>query len=277
MMYEDLYMPLPDPDRYLERTGIRQRKQPDLEWLNEILWAHQTTVPFENIMIYDERQPVSLGIPALYDKIVIRRRGGYCFELNGLLARALSDLGYEVQTCAVKIVRGKSGHVPVMHEGILVFLDGELYYCDVGNGGHQPACACLVRPDAETDCRGDIFRVTVHDQYWRQLSRLTAEGTALPQVRFCLLPMDPVDFLFLNEHTSLHPDSIFTRQHYLQRRLPEGSVHILDRTFTLRQKSDGKAAGIIEEVWEIGSAEELRDLVVRHFLPDLPEEVALRL
>ena len=104
-MYEDLYMPLPDPDRYLERTGIRQRKQPDLEWLNEILWAHQTTVPFENIMIYDERQPVSLGIPALYDKIVIRRRGGYCFELNGLLARALSDLGYEVQTCAVKIVR----------------------------------------------------------------------------------------------------------------------------------------------------------------------------
>jgi hypothetical protein len=130
-------------------------------------------------------------------------------------------------------------------------------------------------------------------------------------VRFTLAPQEPVDFLFLNEHTSTNPESVFLKQHYLQRHFPWGSAHIMNRTLTLRRNraaeigrvtaaagqavqgageeagksivtggaagTAGQAPVVLEESREIISVKELRELVVRYFLPDLPEDVPLRL
>ena len=98
-MYEEYYAAVPDIDAYLARIGIHERKEPTLSWLNEILWEHQLHVPFENISEYDEKAEVPLGISRLYEKIVLHRRGGYCFELNGLLLKVLQELGYAATAC----------------------------------------------------------------------------------------------------------------------------------------------------------------------------------
>jgi N-hydroxyarylamine O-acetyltransferase len=92
-MFEELYAPLPDAEQYLQRIRYNGPVRDDRETLDALVRAHLTSVPFEDIDIYDLRLPIALGIPALFDKIVTRHRGGYCFELNGLFMSLLTRLG----------------------------------------------------------------------------------------------------------------------------------------------------------------------------------------
>ena len=78
-MYEALYAPIPDAEAYARRIGAPWPITPDLPTLDQILYAHQRNVPFENLESYAKGIVPSLEIPALFDKLVTRRRGGYCF------------------------------------------------------------------------------------------------------------------------------------------------------------------------------------------------------
>jgi N-hydroxyarylamine O-acetyltransferase len=80
---------------YLERIGYAGDVEPTLGVLAELQRAHMLTVPFENLDIALGRRLV-LDRRANYAKIVERRRGGWCFELNGLFAWLLEQLGYRV-------------------------------------------------------------------------------------------------------------------------------------------------------------------------------------
>ena len=74
-----------DPDAYLARIGAERPAAPTAEALRGLQVAHVLRVPFEILDIVIGR-PISLELPAMYDKIVVRRRGGFCYELNGLFA-----------------------------------------------------------------------------------------------------------------------------------------------------------------------------------------------
>ena len=77
-MFENYNCPIPSVDTYLERIGApAPTAGPSLEYLDELIRLHQCSVPFENLDIYDYHRPIRLEIPALYEKIVLRRRGGY--------------------------------------------------------------------------------------------------------------------------------------------------------------------------------------------------------
>ena len=81
-----------DVPAYLERIGYRGSLDVSLETLRGLHLAHLYTVPFENLDILRHR-PIALGGVELFDKIVARRRGGFCYELNGLFCRALARAG----------------------------------------------------------------------------------------------------------------------------------------------------------------------------------------
>lgn len=126
-------------DAYLSRIGIAPEtvEQPDLETLERLQRAHVTTVPFENLSIVgdphgDRDGPgVSLSLPSLYNKIVERKRGGYCFELNGLFHNVLIALGYDVDRCAARVTSAL--RTPANHHVNLVHLK-QSYVVDVGTG-----------------------------------------------------------------------------------------------------------------------------------------------
>src|SRR3990170_5136321 len=84
-----------DPNLYLARIGAVRPLAPSAEALSSLQVAHVLHVPFEILDIVIRRS-ISLELPAIYDKIVTRRRGGFCYELNGLFAWLLDDLGFEV-------------------------------------------------------------------------------------------------------------------------------------------------------------------------------------
>ncbi|MFB6074248.1 MAG: arylamine N-acetyltransferase [Haloarculaceae archaeon] len=129
-------------DRYLGRIGVDPDAvgSPDRETLARLQGAHVRSVPFETLAItgdpYSDRggEGVSLALPTLYEKIVANRRGGFCFELNGLFGWLLSELDYDVQRAAAQVL-GDDGDpgVPANHLVSLVTIE-DRYVVDVGLG-----------------------------------------------------------------------------------------------------------------------------------------------
>ena len=127
-MYESMNQSIPDIGEYLSRIGLSAVPSPTLDGLNDLIWAHQTHVPFEDLNTSWLRLPVSLEIPALYDKVVRRRRGGYCYELNALFTRLLLDLGFDARSVFCRVVRGRDFLPPCAHRAVVEALEGQLHF-----------------------------------------------------------------------------------------------------------------------------------------------------
>ncbi len=95
-------------DAYLERIGYHGPRQPTLETLSALHRAHMLAVPFENLDIHLGRRLV-LDSDANFEKIVVRRWGGWCYELNGLFGLLLERLGFEVTLLGARVVGERVG------------------------------------------------------------------------------------------------------------------------------------------------------------------------
>ena len=121
-------------DAYLERIGLDRPRKPSLRALAAIHRSHLAVVPFENLDIHLGR-PVRLDREATFDKLVRRRRGGFCFEQNGVLAHALEALGFEVRRLRGAVNRDRSGDQEWFnHMPLLVRLEQGDFLADVGLG-----------------------------------------------------------------------------------------------------------------------------------------------
>ncbi|GAA3454473.1 arylamine N-acetyltransferase family protein [Dactylosporangium matsuzakiense] len=145
-------------DDYLARIGITERPStPDIATLRRIQRAHLGTVPFENLSIH-LGEPVGLGDDELLDKIVNRRRGGFCYEVNGALALLLRDLGYTVTLHSARTWNGTVFGFPFDHMVLRVELEHP-WLVDVGFGkfAHHPLRLDTAGPQADP---GGVYTVT---------------------------------------------------------------------------------------------------------------------
>lgn len=127
-------------DAYLERLAYRGSRQPDLATLAALQWAHLRQIPFENLSIHSG-EAIVLDEVQLFRKIVERRRGGFCYELNGLFAALLRELGYRVSLLAARVAGDDGAYGPEFdHLCLAVLLDGSTYLVDVGFGD------CFLQP-----------------------------------------------------------------------------------------------------------------------------------
>ena len=259
-MFEKYYLPIPDADEYLRRIGITEKKAPSLDFLNELIYAHQTHVPFENVSQCVTNEEVRLEIDYLFNKIVESNRGGYCFELNCLFQALLSDLGFNAYPIFAKVVQGRelTSRTPILHRGTAVRLDNEYYYCDVGFGGAMPAGALLIDENTPHEIKGDSYKVIRFDEKWYTIYHMDKEGTWNHMLMFSLEPQENVYFMPLSAYGSLSKDCPFSHILMVNMRTPTGSCSINDRTFTLRKN------GSAERV-EIKSEDELKEILRKHF------------
>ena len=121
--------------------------------------AHQLAVPFENLSIHLS-EPISLAEPDLVDKIVRRRRGGFCYELNGLFALLLEALGAQVSRVAARVFGDGGLGPPFDHLALVVHAaDGSgPWLADVGFGSHS-AYPLLLDSRADQDDPAGVFRL----------------------------------------------------------------------------------------------------------------------
>ena len=125
-------------NEYSERIGIIRPAAADADLLRLMHRAHQMTVPFENLSIH-LGEPISLAEDDLISKIVTRRRGGFCYELNGAFALLLEALGFEVTRAAARVYGGGGLGPPFDHLALVVRpADGSgPWLADVGFGSHS--------------------------------------------------------------------------------------------------------------------------------------------
>ena len=144
---------------YLNRIGVTDPVACDAAGLRTLHRAHQMTVPFENLSIH-LGEPISLDEPDLIDKIVHRRRGGFCYELNGIFALLLEALGAQVSRVAAGVYGQDGLSPPFDHLALIVRpADGSgPWLADVGFGNHSDYPLLLEARDDQDD-PGGRFRL----------------------------------------------------------------------------------------------------------------------
>lgn len=141
--------------------------------LGDLVRAQSLSIAFENLDVLAGR-PVQLEPEAIFDKILLRGRGGYCFELNGLLACALESAGFQCRSALARVTFGRDTPGPASHQVIIVGCEGGEWLVDVGFGGPG-----LIEPipfvAGRTFVQGRTsFRLETHAEGGVQLERLVA-------------------------------------------------------------------------------------------------------
>jgi N-hydroxyarylamine O-acetyltransferase len=215
--------PLVDPldegslQSYLARIGhaARPASAPELQALH---LAHATHVPFENLDIL-RGVPLRLDTAGLLDKLVTRRRGGYCFEQNFLFAAVLRKLGYEVVPLAARVRYRAHGVLPKTHMLLLVrFAEGD-WIADVGFGGEGLLLPVPLHEREECRQHAWTYRLVREEAAWLLQSRRDADWTDL--YVFTLEPQHPADYEMAHHYMSTHPNSRFTQTLTVQLMSPE--------------------------------------------------------
>jgi N-hydroxyarylamine O-acetyltransferase len=196
--------PIVSLDAYLLRIGLVSRPRPGLA---EVHRAHATTIPFENFDSFSG-SPVSLEPTHLEDKIVTRRRGGYCFEHNLLLASALEALGMQVEPMLARVRLGPEGSPrPLGHLLLRVSDSAGTWLADVGFGGGGLLDPVPFELGTETDEDGWIYRLVEDGPEW--VLQVRQDGGWTDMYGFVPEPAQRVDIEVNNWYTSTHPESSF--------------------------------------------------------------------
>jgi len=213
-----------DVTAYLERIGYRGPVNASVESLHGLHLAHLQAVPFENLDIIWGR-PIGLGGTELFDKIVTRRRGGFCYELNGLFGALLRRLGFRVTMLSAEVARAADGFSPEFdHLALLVALD-EPWLVDVGFGDGFRLPLHLSE-DVQMDQDGRTYRFATDGEY-RILLRRDPDDWR-PQFRFTPQPHALEDFAVRCRFHQSSPESHFTRGRLCTLATPEGRITLSD-------------------------------------------------
>lgn len=249
-------------DGYLERIGYAGPREPTLPTLVALHRAHLRSIPYENLDIHLGR-PLRLDPGRFFEKLVEERRGGWCYEMNGLFAWALGRLGFRVDLLAGAVDRARSGdRATGNHLVLLVHLD-EPWVADVGFGDGFLEPLPL---RAGEYWQGFLdFRLEREGDRW--VVRNHRYGAA---AGYDFTPV-PIELPALAERCAelqTSPESGFVRKTVCQRHTPEGIVTL--RGAVLRRVTEaGPSERVIEGAAEFDAA--LRE----HFDLRLPEAPAL--
>jgi N-hydroxyarylamine O-acetyltransferase len=186
-------------------------------------------VPFENFDIHLGRQ-INLSAESIYDKIVSRRRGGFCYECNILFFNLLNELGFQAEYLSARMVKGSTVGPEYDHMVILVNLEHD-YLVDVGNG---QSCREPLRIDGTNTAisEGYTYRVGTygkgHALYYQQ-----SDAAWMPRFLFTLTPRNRAEFSGMCHYHQTSPESVFTQRRLVTIATTEGRVTLTDMRLTI--------------------------------------------
>jgi len=205
---------------YLARIGYEGDAPLCRETLDRLQTLHYETVPYENLDIL-LRKPISFAIDGLYDKIVTRRRGGYCFELNGLYGWLLENLGFSVKDYMARFLLHEPEIPMRRHRVLVVSLDGRRYLCDVGVGLEVPRKTILLEEGVLQNDGFTTYKIEKDPALgwvlWEEY-----RGEWIRYYSFTEEPQLPIDYVMPSFYCERHPDSIFNKEPMVAIMTPTG-------------------------------------------------------
>ena len=235
-----------DLTAYFDRIDYRGNAEPNLDVLQDLVTAHTRTIPFENL------DPL-MGVPvddlspeALTDKLVHRRRGGYCYEHNGLMGHVLEAVGFGVRRFAARVVWTVQPGAPVpsqTHTLLAVTLPEapQLLLVDVGFGGQTPTSPLRLETGS--------VQQTTHEPYRLRERRGGLALEALirdewqPLYEFSTRTAPPIDLKVGSWYASTHPSSHFVTNLMASLVTADGRCNLSDRRLSIHR--DGATEKIV--------------------------------
>jgi N-hydroxyarylamine O-acetyltransferase len=217
-----------DIQAYLQRINYTGPIAPGAETLRLLQVAHLRTVPFENLSIHSG-EPIVLNDEALFDKIVSRRRGGFCYELNGLFAALLRALGFDVAMLSARVANAEGILGPDFDHMTLLVTLADPWLVDVGFGDSflEP-----LRLDEEGEqIQGSRGYQIIRDGEQMALMQRSHDDQWERQYGFTLQPYQYSDYAEMCRYHQTSPQSHFTQARICSRATTEGRISLSEMRF----------------------------------------------
>jgi N-hydroxyarylamine O-acetyltransferase len=207
-------------DRYLERLGAKVYDAPSLHSLRDLMTRHLQTVPFENLDIINGQRS-ALTTEGVLDKIVVRGRGGFCYELNEAFGSLLIHLGFSVRRIEARVwqePRQKFG-ASFDHLALIVSLPEGEFLTDVGFGDNNRT-PMRFPEDSLTDISGSYRLAQASDEVWV----LSRSGHPLYEMLLQEHPLSAFEPMYRYHQTS--PESVFAKGLICTKAMPLGRITV---------------------------------------------------
>ncbi|MGD6740397.1 arylamine N-acetyltransferase family protein [Streptomyces sp. BH106] len=264
-------MDRPRTDAYLRRIGADRPSAPTADALRTLHLAHLLAVPFENLSVHLGEEIV-LDADALVAKLVDRRRGGFCYELNGAFGTLLSALGFEVTPLQARVV-GQDGRlgIPYDHMALRVrTAEGTTWLADVGFGTHTHYPLAFGERGEQPD-PGGVFRIEDTDT---AADATAAEGDLLvlrdgePQYLLEQRPRTLRDFEAGAWYHRTSPASHFTQSLVCSRLTEDGRITLSGHTLTTTVGDDRTVTELPTDASVLEAYDQHFDILLDHVPPE---------
>ena len=223
-----------DLNAYCARIGYDGPRTPTLATLQSLCSLHPAAITFEAIDVLLDRG-VDISPAAVDAKLIRNRRGGYCYEQNSLLKRALVAMGFDVESLLARVRWMLAEDAPLpprSHMVLRVVIDGEPWLADVGFGVCTPTSPLRLTSDEPQTTAHESFRLTQTEEGHALEALLDSKWSTL-----YLLSRQPqldVDYLQPNWYTATHPSSQFRQKIMIARTTPSARYTLLNDALTIR-------------------------------------------
>lgn len=244
---------------YLNRIGIEANDLPsNLETLKLLQKKHLINIPFENLDIH-WKTPIFLDMEKFSDKIIGKKRGGFCYELNGLFNELLKSLGFQTEIISARVSNGKDFGAEYDHLAILVKIDGEEYLTDVGFGDFSAEPLKFVLNTEQTDANGVFLIRKRSDEYFEVVKKHGSEWQS--EYIFKDSARDLSEFAEMCNFHQTSSESHFTRGKLCSLMTQNGRKTLTDKKFIKTENGE-------KEETEIVSEDEFNEILAREFAID---------
>lgn len=208
--------------QFFKRIGLPEdtKIEKTYEFLKDIQYRCVTTIPYENLDIL-KNIPISLDAEDVFKKIVVKKRGGYCFEVNALLSHMLKEMGFAVSDYFARFVRGEESIPMRRHRILAVECDDGTFMCDIGVGQVAPRYPVKMEVGTVQEQFGEGYKFEKDPTHgWVLFDNI--KGDWMPYITFTEEKQYEVDFIQPSFYCEKHPDSIFHKTYMLAIKTPDG-------------------------------------------------------
>lgn len=232
-------------DSYLERISYKGNTNAVEDVLKDIHIAHTLNVPFENLDVF-YKKPVLLDEASLCKKLIENRRGGYCFEMNGIFSLALQTMGFKVTNLLARCTLDGTHYTTKTHEAMLVETGSSRWLADVGFGNDGIIAPLLLEENTEQKQFSHTYRLIKDSKLGYVLQKKNEEGF-YPLYAFTLDECSPDDFLMSNHFTATFPGSFFLTMRMCTMPKKDGRITLTDSHFKVVKENEVSTRPIANE------------------------------
>ena len=222
-----------DKEKYLERIKYSGDLEPNLDTLKKLQKTHLLNVPFENLDIHNNI-PITLSIDKIFNKVVNRNRGGFCYELNGLFYELLVALGFDAIRISARVYDQKKGYGKEFdHFAIIVTIDNTRYLTDVGFGEFTFEPLDITLGVVQNDERGN-YLIDDHENGYLRVS-IVDDKYITPKYIFSDIERALSEFEGMCKYHQTSPDSHFTGKRLITLPTENGRMTISGDTIIIKE------------------------------------------